>query len=61
MRSVIELADVMKVSNEESILLTGAESYEDAADRLLAMGPKLLAAHLEKRVCLWQPKIEKRL
>ena len=37
MRSVIELADVMKVSNEESILLTGAESYEDAADRLLAM------------------------
>ena len=43
MRSVIELADVMKVSNEESIFLTGAESYEDAADRLLAMGPKLLA------------------
>ena len=43
MRSVIELADVMKVSDEESILLTGAESYEDAADRLLAMGSKLLA------------------
>lgn len=43
MRSVIELADVMKVSDEESIFLTGAESYEDAADRLLAMGPKRLA------------------
>jgi fructokinase len=49
MRSVIELADVMKVSNEESILLTGAESYEDAADRLLAMGPKLLAVTLGEK------------
>ena len=49
MRSVIELADVMKVSDEESILLTGAESYEDAADRLLAMGPKLLAVTLGEK------------
>lgn len=49
MRSVIELADVMKVSDEESILLTGAESYEDAADRLLAMGPKLIAVTLGEK------------
>ena len=40
MRSVIELVDVMKVSDEESILLTEAKSYEQAADQLLAMGFK---------------------
>ena len=30
MKSVVELVDVMKVSDEESILLTGAKSYEQA-------------------------------
>ena len=30
MRSVIELVDVMKVSDEESTLLTEAKSYEQA-------------------------------
>ena len=37
MRSVIELVDVMKVSDEESTLLTEAKSYEQATDQLLAM------------------------
>ena len=37
MRSVIELVDVMKVSDEESTLLTEAKSYEQAADQLLAI------------------------
>ena len=46
MRSVIELVDVMKVSDEESTLLTEAKSYEQAADQLLAMGPKLVAITL---------------
>ena len=46
MKSVVELVDVMKVSDEESILLTGAKSYEQAADQLLAMGPKLVAITL---------------
>ena len=43
MKSVVELVDVMKVSDEESILLTGAKSYEQAAEEILAMGPKLVA------------------
>lgn len=61
MRSVIELADVMKVSDEESILLTGAESYEDAADRLLAMGPKLIAVTLGEQGVLMAAKNRKEI
>ena len=60
MRSVIELVDVMKVSDEESTLLTEAKSYEQAADQLLAMGPKLVAIHWENRAFLWQQKAEKK-
>lgn len=46
MKAVISLADVMKVSDEESLLLTGMTSYEKAADELLAMGLKLVAITL---------------
>ena len=46
MKSVVSLADVMKVSDEESLLLTGMTSYEEAADELLAMGLKLVAITL---------------
>ncbi len=49
MKSAIPLADVMKVSDEEEecLLLTGAlVTYEEAADQLLAMGPKLVAVTL---------------
>ena len=42
MKSVIPLADVMKVSDEESLLLTGAKSYEEAAEVLLSLGLKLV-------------------
>lgn len=48
MKSVISLADVMKVSDEESLLLTGAKSYEEAADTLLGMGLKLVSVTLGK-------------
>ena len=34
--------DVYKRQDEESTLLTEAKSYEQAADQLLAMGPKLV-------------------
>ena len=54
MKSAIPLADVMKVSDEECLLLTGAATYEEAADQLLAMGPKLVT------VCWWQQKKENR-
>ena len=35
MKSAIPLADVMKVSDEECLLMTGAATYEEAADQLL--------------------------
>lgn len=46
MKSVIPFADMMKVSDEESILLTGAVNYEKALETLLNMGPKLVAITL---------------
>ena len=59
MRSVIELVDVMKVSDEESTLLTEAKSYEQAADQLLAMGPKLVAITLGEQGVLMATKSRK--
>ena len=61
MRSVIELVDVMKVSDEESILLTEAKSYEQAADQLLAMGPKLVAITLGEQGVLMATKSRKEI
>ena len=61
MKSVIELVDVMKVSDEESILLTEAKSYEQAADRLLAMGPKLVAITLGEQGVLMATKGRKEI
>ena len=46
MKAAIPLADVMKVSDEESLLLTGAGDYDEAADRLLESGLKLVAIRL---------------
>ena len=46
MKSVIPYADVIKVSDEELVLLTGIQDYEQAADQILEMGPKLLAVTL---------------
>ena len=46
MRSAIPLADVLKVSDEESLLLTGCKDPETAAEKLIAMGPKLVAVTL---------------
>lgn len=48
MKSVISFADIMKVSDEESILLTGEKDYDSALKELLAMGPKLVAITLGK-------------
>ena len=38
MRSMVPYADVMKLSDEETLLLTGAVEPEEAAHRLLAQG-----------------------
>ena len=43
---MIPFADVMKVSDEESLLLTGKNSYEEAAEELLSMGSELIAITL---------------
>ena len=46
MKSAVPFADVLKVSDEESFLLTGCKDPEEAAEKLLAMGPKLVAVTL---------------
>ena len=45
-KSVMPFADIMKVSDEESILLTGETDYKEAAKKLLQNGPKLVAVTL---------------
>lgn len=46
MKSVIPMVDIMKISDEESLMITGAKSYEEAADQILAQGVKLVALTL---------------
>lgn len=43
MRELIPYADLIKVSQEESLLLTGETAYANAAEKILEMGPKLVA------------------
>lgn len=61
MKAVISFADVMKVSDEESLLLTGMTDYEEAADALLAMGPKLVAITLGEKGVLVARKDKKEI
>ncbi len=44
--SVLPYADMLKISDEESILLTGEEDYTKASGKLLQKGPKLIAITL---------------
>lgn len=46
MKAMLPYADMVKVSDEESLLLTGKESCEEAAEALLDMGPKFMAVTL---------------
>lgn len=46
MKQIIPYANVMKVSDEESLLLTGENDYFKAAEKLLAMGPSIVAVTL---------------
>lgn len=53
MKQMIPYADMMKVSDEESLLITGEKDYAKAAGYLLKMGPKIVAVTLgEKGVLL---------
>ncbi len=49
MKEMLPLADMVKVSDEESLLLTGCTSYEKAADSILSMGPSFVAVTLGSR------------
>lgn len=46
MSKMIPFADVMKVSDEESLLITGESDYQKAAERILEMGPSIVAVTL---------------
>ena len=52
MRSMVPCADVMKLSDEETLLLTGAAEPEEAAHRLLAQGVSCVAVTLGERGAL---------
>lgn len=45
-QSVLPYADMLKISDEESVLLTGKTDCQQAADELLRRGPKLVAITL---------------
>ncbi|MCM1202394.1 MAG: PfkB family carbohydrate kinase [Lachnospiraceae bacterium] len=42
-RSVLSYADMLKISDEESVLLAGEDECSKAAEKLLKQGPKLIA------------------
>lgn len=46
MRQMIPYADMIKVSDEETILLTGEEDLAKAAEKILEMGPFIVAVTL---------------
>lgn len=49
MRSMIQYADLMKISEEETELLTGKADYTEAADILIGQGVKIVAVTLGKK------------
>lgn len=46
MRSIVPQVDLMKLSDEECALIAGTPDPEEAAARILAMGPKVVAVTL---------------
>lgn len=48
MRQMIEYADVMKISDEETLLLTDKANYEQAAEKLISLGIKIAVVTLGK-------------
>lgn len=49
MRSMIQYVDLMKISEEETELLTGKADYTEAADILIGQGVKIVAVTLGKK------------
>jgi len=45
-KNVLPYVDMVKISDEEGVLPTGKDAWLKAAEKLLAQGPKLIAATL---------------
>ena len=54
MRSVLPLCDIVKISEEETMLLTGCEAPDAAADALLRCGVKLAIVTLGANGAYWR-------
>jgi fructokinase len=54
MRSVLPLCDIVKISEEETLLLTGREAPEEAAEVLMERGVKLAVVTLGANGAYWK-------
>lgn len=54
MRAGLSLADILKVSDEEAILLTGERDWSAAAKRLAAYGPRAVFITLGAKGCFYR-------
>ncbi len=54
MRSVLPLCDIVKISEEETLLLTGREAPEEAAEVLMDRGVKLAVVTLGANGAYWR-------
>ena len=54
MRSVLPLCDIVKISEEETLLLTGREAPDEAAEVLMDRGVKLAVVTLGKDGAYWR-------
>ena len=57
MRQGVQLADLLKVSEEEMCLLTGETDPEKGAARLMAMGPGLVLVSMGEKGAYYQNKM----
>lgn len=58
MRSVLPLCDIVKISEEETLLLTGYEAPEEAAQTLMDCGVKLAIVTLGAKGAYWRYETE---
>lgn len=54
MRAVLPLCDIVKISDEETMLLCGVQDPEDALDKLMDMGIHLAVVTLGRHGAMWR-------
>ena len=54
MRAVLPLCDIVKISDEETMLLCGVREPEEASEKLMGMGIRLAVVTLGARGALWR-------